>query len=219
MKERPIIFHESLIESLLDGRKTQTRRVMKVQPPQGWGGISDRAAMLTECPHGKPGDLLWVREAWGKGGGYGEECQTVCYKSDSTCYIGSEQYPVEDVIRGTFGSPESTITYSSPRDNKWNSPVAMPRWASRITLEITCVRVERLQDISVKDSRAEGVQELPLQKGKPGSWWRYEAFASKHYRTEIDAFRGLWTNINKSPENSWEANPWVWVIDFKKLEN
>lgn len=207
MKERPIIFDCSLIPSIIDGIKTQTRRVMKVQPPEGWDGSSARSALSAKCPHGKTGDLLWVRETW-----QGQLCEDLDGDLD---FFSIREFFVYKADGGP--TPEFIDSDENYREG-WNSPVSMPRAASRITLEVTDVRVERLQDISEEDAKAEGIRELPLQEGAPGSWWRYEAFASKHYRTAIDAFRGLWTNINKKPENSWESNPWVWVIDFKKLE-
>ena len=100
---------------------------------------------------------------------------------------------------------------------RWTPSIHMPRWASRINLEITGVRIERLNDISEADAIAEGITELPLQKGEPGAWWtaNVEAGPSLHGRTPVDAFRKLWESINGA--GSWDANPYVWVVEFKRI--
>lgn len=163
MKERPILFSGPMVRAILDGRKTQTRRVVK--PRQGmlddWTGLP--------CPYGKPGDRLWVRE---------------------TCYF--EQPHGEVIYRADPGSEKALDPEFTGL--RWRPSIHMPRWASRITLEIVNVRVERLQDIRVDDARAEGVT---------AKW-------------PVHGFRNLWQSINGF--GSWDANPWVWVVEFRNME-
>jgi hypothetical protein len=181
MKERPILFSAPMVRALLDGSKTQTRRVAKltdaahVKEPRGhrrWHP-GDPAASLA-CPYGQPGDRLWVRETWIDASSALHSC--VIYRAD-----GNDQ---------ACGQP-------------WKPSIFMPRWASRITLEITAVRCERLQDISEADAMADGAPWTPCTYEHP-DWTPYRLGYCK-----------LWESIN-GPD-SWSANPWVWVIEFKKV--
>lgn len=197
MKERPIIFSAPMVRAILSGAKTQTRRVMKVRchvicegdDGKLWPWSED--AELAEdfwhpCPFGKPGDRLWVRETWGAWphmlGGFQRE--SLRYRADG-------EYQNE---HGAW---------------RWMSPIHMPRWASRITLEITDVRVERLQDISESDAIAEGCRPVRPEIVLDG-------LVARTGRSAVDEYCQLWESIH-GPE-SWSANPWVWVIEFKKLE-
>lgn len=180
MKARPILFSGEMVRALLDGRKTQTRRVIK--PIKGEG--LDPAGIyhfhpgdleLMRCPYGKVGDLLWVRETF------------VDWPTDD----GSLIYRADD-------SGDDYNDYGL-RFFNWKPSIFMPKWASRLTLEITDIRVERLQDISGEGCIAEGLSS---------------------YMREHDAccdlknqYQALWQRINGV--ESWRANPWVWVIDFK----
>ncbi len=171
-KERPIIFGSEMVKAILEGRKTQTRRVVKPQPSAGVrfspfvpGQVEDGHGAEMRCPYAV--DRLWVRETWG--------------------YWGSIQTP-EWVIYREDGDKAGM---------RWMSPIFMPRWASRITLEVVSVRVERLQEISDSDARAEGVL-CDLNCRRP--------------------FVNLWDFINAERGYGWDANPWVWVIDFERIE-
>lgn len=186
MKERPIIFSAPMVRAILSGAKTQTRRVGKVRchsicendDGKLWPWSED--VELAEdfwhpCPFGEPRDKLWVRETWGAlphmlGG----------FQRESLRYRADGEYQNE---HGTW---------------RWRPSIHMPRWASRITLEITDVRVERLQEISEADAVAEGCKPI-----RPG-------------RSAVEKFRLVWERIHGG--GSWEKNPWVWVIEFKKLE-
>lgn len=184
MKERPILFSAPMVRALLAGTKTQTRRPLKqvqirseAMPEPEWRSVH------TLCPYGQPGGRLWVREAWRSGrltDRFAPREMTphpVWYESDG---------PAPDACNG-----------------KLRPGMFMPRWASRITLEVTGVRVERLQDISVADAMAEGVVETNanLRGLEPCMEWRY-------------AYEDLWNQINGP--GAWAANPWVWVVEFRR---
>ena len=168
MNERPIIFSAPMVRAILEGQKTQTRRILKGSTEhkelhknsKGWGEI---------CPYGKRGDKLWVREIWAK-----MQSGVVAYRADIN---GEEKL-------------------------KWKPSIYMPRAASRITLQITDVRVERLQDISEADAIAEG---CVAEEGDEEDGFLFKA---------SDQYALLWEEING--EGSWDKNPWVWVIEFKK---
>ncbi|HEO8956303.1 hypothetical protein [Enterobacter hormaechei] len=204
MKERGMIFNGEMVRAILDGRKTQTRRIMKVQPkpcnhtnwpdyspesqwksyPNGWccavcanGTTIDHRhhAKGITCPYGTVGDRIWVRETFSPVPDHEEPagCSALLYAADGN---------------GPYG--------------KWVPSIHMPRWASRLTLEITGVRVERLRDLSEDDAKSEGI--TPPSGGVLPGW---------EYRIN---FRDLWVSIYGS--DNWEANPWVWVIEFKRIE-
>jgi len=186
MKERPILFSGPMVRAILEGRKTQTRRVVKPQP--GCDPRDDEHLDMGRCPYGQPGDRLWVREAW--------------HTDERDLEYARAKH--EDAMS------DSPIYYRADPENDnagctWRPSIHMPRWASRITLEITRVRVERLQEISEKDAIAEGADPYlhPVHPGREGL---------RH----VDGFRSLWESINGP--GSWDANPWVWVIEFKRVE-
>jgi len=190
MKERPILFSGEMVRAILDGRKTMTRRVAtKIKAPKAWtmpNGIDSfwnvnpcwRETPGELCPYGKPGDRLWVREAFAVGLSNQEG---IAYRATS------KWYDFED------GTPENF------KEIKWKPSIFMPRWASRITLEITNVRVERLQDISNKDIESEGACGMACV-------------------THRLTFKQLWDSINSKRGYSWESNPWVWVVEFERIK-
>ncbi len=207
MKERPILFSGPMIRAILDGSKTQTRRVaIKTSQPHNVYPTDFDAEECTleiensfsgsrhwkACPYGKPEDRLWVRETWNHSnfplGPYDDGC-TVFYRAD---YLDDPHGP--DGER----SPEG-------RYRTWRPSIHMPRAASRIALEITRVRVERLQEISIEDAMAEGAALVrPELDGAPACLeWRY-------------AYEDLWNELNGRA--AWDVNPWVWVIEFKRVQ-
>ena len=221
MKERPIIFSGPMVRALLDGNKTQTRRVVKMKPhhqieerdngtPWPWMYDGERDAdSWMACPYGQPGDRLWVREAF-----------------DFLPSGGPDQPQACEIVYWATGSIEPR---SAPHDynpmiyghQKVRPSIHMPRWASRITLKITSVRVERLQDISEADAMAEGIVECPIPADDEGP--RRIGYMvgpddgkSGLSVTPIQAYRDLWESIN-GPD-SWTTNPWVWVVEFKRLQ-
>ena len=194
MKERPILFSGPMVRAILDGTKTQTRRVAKLQPRSqadiGWHGRSmpfirnpDVTRRNLACPFGHPGDRLWVREAW---------------KANSTF----NDLPPRDLPTGVKVFYLTGSGYS-PSSARYRHARFMPRWASRITLEITDVRVQRLHEISEADAIAEGTREPSLV---PVTGARF---------SERDVFAALWQHINGSA--SWNANPWVWALTFQRV--
>jgi hypothetical protein len=198
-KERPILFKGEMVRAILDGSKTQTRRIVKLprlQPWQsgskGWNyiecshsledcnnfvaGFSDGLGTIVnvKCPYGKPADPLFSRPAdwlWVRET-FGMTVEdTVCYRADEPCSI----------VTG------------------WRPSIFMPRWASRSLLEVTDVRVERLQSISEEDARAEGIS-----KNQCPDWHA------------VMDYQVLWESINGP--GSWAANPWVWVVEFRRVQ-
>lgn len=213
VREKPIIFSGAMVRAILSGAKTQTRRVVKptIGPDAYWskwegecwrasGIIGDipipwRSKILYS-PHGDAGDRLWVREAW-----QAYEPQTRRFGGNSSLAGAQMRAYARPPIKG-----ESIIEYRADRPGSacgWRSSLHMPRWASRLTLRITAIRVERLSDISNDDARAEGVDAIP------------DAPAALSHRT---AFAGLWDKIN-GKTFPWAANPWVWCVSFERVTN
>ncbi len=203
MTERPIIFSAPMVRALLAGTKTQTRRIIKDQTigyrfsemrPDGayleWTGTPccgtgvwdvPEYSGIAKVPYGQPGDRLWVRETFG-------------------------HFERNDTLK-----PGDTIYYRADGQcleiEPWRPSIHMPRWASRITLEVTGVRVERLQDISEADAQAEG---CALECMTPTGDDSGSAIHGP------GGYMALWESINGP--GSWDANPWVWVVEFKRLE-
>jgi hypothetical protein len=195
MKERPIVFSGPMVLALLAGTKTQTRRVVKPQPCDGFHlGFDDMGRLLVptssgvlpvKCPYGQPGDRLWVREAWRVA-----ECYDERRGSDLRFTLSARnvQYAAGEQFLGVV-------------QGRYRHARFMPRWASRILLEVTGVRVERLQEISEADANAEGC-DLPAVDQ---DWHQCRRW-----------FRGLWESING--HGSWDANPWVRVVEFRRID-
>ncbi|MEL1719668.1 morphogenetic protein [Klebsiella variicola] len=216
MTERGMIFNGEMVRAILDGRKTQTRRIMTVQPESSEFGLryiaesslakevgmyfwsqSDACGMKARskpfaCPYGKPGDRIWVRETWSSDFANYYPNDRVWYAADNNRRLDIE---VVDGVRGIY-SPESDVHVPF----RWRPSIHMPRWASRILLEITNVRVERLKSISDGDAIREGCSTADMKSGD----------------CVADVFARLWASIYGS--DSWNANPWVWVISFERIE-
>lgn len=210
---KPILFSGEMIRALLDGRKTQTRRIFKLPKGMMWydelGGEKEgwlcgdksgsgwwQVEEFGVSPRGGVGDLLWCRE-------------TTCIAPkffatpDESCVADCDGH-MRFVSYKADGHPEDAM-----RDYKlkWTPSIHVPRWASRITLELTGVKVERLQDISVQDVRAEGVEVR--------EFWLFGADAKGRQEIASLAFKPLWDSINTIRCYGWDANPWVWVLQFK----
>jgi hypothetical protein len=205
MRERPIIFSGPMVRAIIEGRKTQTRRVVKPQPrraddafdgtwdwqnPGYYDDLTMGYELMKHAPYAE-GDRLWVRETWW----HHKECRP--------------PFP--------HGGPGVCVRYESevqPGDptNAYDrrSPIHMPRWASRLTLEVTGVRVERLQDITPDDARAEGHPHVPGTERYP---------QEVHDDAARDWFMDLWHDLNAKRGYPWESNPWVWVVEFRRVES
>lgn len=211
MKERGILFSAPMVRALLAGTKTQTRREVKPQPTHFVGGpgvidshgkpvprspaiddgVSSREIL---CPYGVPGDRLWVRETWA------HHVQAQSAERD-------EDGPFVYAADGPSALQHRLQT-------KWTPGIHMFRWASRITLEITDVRVERLKGISEADAAAEGIEKLP--DGEPGPpCWRDYLHSGAWTDNPAQSYFSLWESINGA--GSWATNPFVWVLSFGRV--
>lgn len=217
MKEHPILFNGEMVRAILAGRKTQTRRVIKPQPVTSYSDWPDRyiysdkeGTKEIRCPYGHPGDRLWVRESF------------CLIEYDHVTFMGGEceKIPKEKPEKiwsendHEFDMTHSMLYAANGYDEscRYRPSTHMPRWASRITLEITDVRVERVQDISEEDAKAEGV-EPTKQIETPGAT---VIVPPQLYR---DGFSKVWRSINDKRGFGWDANPWVWVVGFKKVDS
>jgi hypothetical protein len=219
-KERPILFSAPMARAILAGTKTQTRHIIKPQPDitEEWIEKNDQwSAGLTlsqmvdaawqsgfvdvRCPYGEPGDRLWVRETW-------------CLDDPE---YAPQTPPTPRPMKGNrFAWYAATEPDVEGEDNKspWKPSIHMPRWASRLLLEVVSVRVDRLQEITEKDAIAEGIAkhtEPPRLRG----WWAGPE--GNGYLSAKDAYRALWDSIN-GKRSPWADSPWVWVVEFKKIE-
>jgi len=242
--ERPILFSGEMVRAILAGRKTQTRRVMKPQPvgleldpdymvngecpsrwfrfdpdtnvrleyarpavrrkaskgqrekTKGWqrsrygsdGPQWTESEVIGLCPYGLPGDRLWVRETW-----VSDQHGCVHYRADPGSYVVLDSWTTH-----------------------WRPSIHMPRWASRITLEVTAVRVQRVQEISEEDAKAEGA--MYVDGGEIGhSGWRHDF--KDVFATAKASFSHLWQVLNGRRGFGWEANPWVWCISFRRIKD
>ena len=234
MKERPIVFSAEMVRAILEGRKTMTRRPVKhrhltnaneLDEYFGGGTCEDcdvcfyaapkgSTRLCVKCPYGKPGDRLWVKETWCRrwdgldGFAYNDDGNL-----DPSCVLfRADGCEVEAIDEDGFRRWNKDGTAASP----WSSPRFMPRWASRILLEIVSVRVERVQEISRGDAGLEGMcflSDINWNKVHNGL-----NVIQKHHWPE-ENFSRYWDTIHaKKPEAQWDANPWVWVIEFKVAE-
>lgn len=193
MKFIPILFSTPMVQAILEGRKTQTRRVVKPQP-QGkmykehlretysdtdWGATC-------KCPYGQPGDILWVRET------FGEDAD------NSSKYFFKADFP-------------------NLKIPKWKPSIFMPKEASRIFLRVKSVRVEHLTVITPEDAIAEGIEKVPTPHLTGVEFaWRDYGHKDRLLSDPVASYRSLWDAING--RGSWDKNPWVWVIEFERIE-
>lgn len=230
MQERPILFNPEMVRAILDGRKTQTRR--EIKKPEQWQleeqgkGIvtfEDRYGehhdVLTVCPFGKVGDRLWVREKFKI-----VEISQCSTSNESQCY-GEDDYfhAVVEYADGKINvcddlyidecekvnQPDQALRFY--KKNGFSPNIHMPRWACRTVLEITDVRVDRLQDVSEGDSVAEGIERIG-GTNSCSPWNNYKG--DWPFSAPSASFESLW----KSTGGNWDSNPWVWVIEFKRVE-
>lgn len=195
VRERPILFSGKMVRAILDGRKIQTRRVVAPPPELGTDcpyhiGVGE-ARKARRCPYGQPEERLWVRESF------------YCDVPDDSADRDEHLYYLADATPNSRVRPCCELIpecqcfdVGKPR---WRPSIHMPRWASRLLLEITEVRVQRVQEISRRDAEAEGMRE-----GSPPV-------------SVLCRYRDLWDSLNAKRGYSWESNPWVWAISFNRV--
>lgn len=254
MKERPILFSTPMVQAILDGRKTQTRRVIKPQPEAvdlvqhktiPFNGSPEFLLKNIKCPYGQPGDSVWQKGMIPCSGYYyikGETDEFPLYlwkvedednpghyfitwgynENDDPESIEVEGWHIDTIewkrpgdvlwVRETWTEEYFTVDHTMREDHQfmykadqygerkinWKPSIHMPKIACRIKLKITNIRVERLQDISERDAEAEGVIRIEL------------------YKTFVWEYETLWEIING--KGSWDKNPWVWVVEFKRID-
>ena len=189
-----MLFSAPMVRALLSGRKTQTRRVVKGEALRWLDDAGFTPGFTADpdnnlCPYGKPGGRLWVKETWRPTASLQPWDLDVRYNADGA---------VRTIKDGEFGDRDWTMPKAAATGNV--SPLFMPRWASRLTLEITDVRIEQLHACSEADAEAEGV-ENPSLVPILGAFW-----------SSRDGYAKLWEHINGA--GSWATNPWVWVVTF-----
>lgn len=187
MKERGMIFNDEMVRAILGGNKTQTRRIVE----EKFYGRAVAAELLAKhCPYGQPGDRIWVRETY-RVHGKATDVATLVYRAS---------------VRNSWTEQTHLVPVdvcNKPVSEKWTPSIHMPRWASRILLEITDVRVERLHDMSEADAKAEGATPATYKITPPEAVYRV-------------GFGDIWRSIYG--QDNWLSNPWVWVIEFKRIQ-
>lgn len=211
MKEKPILFNTEMVKAVLEGRKTQTRRVIKnaCDIIQDWDDkdksygpyfedkYGDHHKTVEVCPYGQIGDKLWVRETFTHYRGFGEDVKPgapIIYKADKD---NCGQYPA--IVDGKDCLVSQKML--------WNASIFMPKSACRIWMEITDIRVERVRDITPEEITKEGVV----------SDITNPAMGKRHLNRLKILWTNLWNSINEKRGYSWESNPWVWVVEFKRV--
>lgn len=251
MKERPILFSSDMVRAILDGRKAQTRRILKKQPidilpmniANEWVTLdtaNPNHGSIIKCRFGVPGDRLWVRETWRVWSWHEGEPIDVQFKADMTHAAADNTDTIPNKVFDQIPDWEERMWIESSEELdalglkldeedyyifdgdyplKWRPSIHMPRWASRILLEIIDVRVERIQDISDEDILAEGppgIGIVPMNIAMlltgTDNWEDCE-MELRH-----SCFSELWDSIYAKRGFPWDSNPWVWVIEFERLE-
>jgi len=198
MTEHPIIFNGAMVRAILDGRKTQTRRVIKPHP---------KVHHIHTCPYGQTGDRLWVRETW-----LATDCAAAPFIGPPRDIVGTNAHIY---YRASLGMQhiKQHPDYRPETEYKWRPSIFMPRWASRLTLEVVSVRVERVQDIKLGDIIAEGWSDAP-KSDEP-----INAFAAIDLSLKgFEWFPEAWDSINAKRGFGWEVNPWIWVVEFRMID-
>jgi hypothetical protein len=213
-KERPILFSGPMINALLNGTKTQTRRIIKPQPPSThriWNSHGDdELVFFTDhptqgekgnvlhwvCPYGAPGDRLWVRETWRTIARFDDWSPKQIEEGAHNAAVPADWIQVEYADR----MRKNWAVHDPNQPGRLRPSIHMPRWASRITLEVVSVRVEQIQSIREEDAIAEGICNHPDDP-----------------HPARDYFMDLWDSINAKRGHGWESNPFVWCVAFRRL--
>lgn len=233
MTDRPILFSDPMVRAILAGHKTMTRRVVKPQPPD-WcdtAGVSawtppgawefrgnyesaGPASKFNRCPYLPVSETrLWVRETWGQTCD-SASCGLVCYRADRRAYHMLCECDGEgDPVGHGWQHYDPLAAWEHIR---WRPSIHMPRWASRITLQLTSVRAERLQEITEADAAAEGLIKLSVTGffALPSDGRHYYS----GWNSAREGFRDLWDSLNAKRGFPWDSNPWVFVLSFERVE-
>lgn len=246
-KERPILFSGEMVRAVLDGRKTQTRRVMLPRPgknqhmhnPPLYGtGVSTNKGQygvlmceeitsnitLTQhfkCPYGAPGDRLWVRETFAYITDSFAIAQGVRYKADHV----DKFFKADGNLIPDGATVFNSLSHEYPDIVKYRPSIHMPRWASRIQIEVVDVRVERVQDISEEDAIREGISAVdssgndinPIEY-EYRKWFKNYETGEFSFIDPVASFWSLWNSINEKRGFGWDTNPWVWVVEFRRVK-
>jgi hypothetical protein len=240
VKERGILFSGPMVRAILTGVKTQTRRIVKPQPhPRHylqpmWGTSPDGHEFGEKdvwcevgpdypdgddderrCPHGAPGDRLWVKETWAVIHDYHQDIGEAEAMRDAR-----ERMPWAGIAYRAAANGGHAESHRV--GDRWRPSIYMPRWASRIALEVTSVRVERLQDLGEEDAIAEGITMVPFYPDSGFPLSKGFMLGEDDGKAPLDpsaqkVFERLWDSIN-AKRAPWASNPWVWVIEFKRIE-
>lgn len=211
MNEKPILFSAAMVRAILQGSKTQTRRVVKgmalewLQPDTfSPMFVADPENYLS--PYGYAGDALWVRETW--------KCEELLPNG-----LDGVRFAADGAFRAIENTQAAADAWLDARrdENKWRPSIFMPRWASRINLKIVNVRIERVQDITRDDAKAEGVSNLWTWNAEINAK-HPEYFSRALLNPYIANYSLLWDEINAKRGFGWDVNPWVWVVEFKVSE-
>lgn len=208
-RDRPILFAGRLVRAILAGRKSQTRRVIR---PEWWRCLDpddedDRAIALPQCPYGRPGETLYVRETWRAVERAEDGVDGILFAADDSFVEIAPTHAAAELWMDAY--------HNGAHGDRWRPSIHLPRWASRLTLRVTDVRIERLQEISEEDAIAEG---LVLWSDPP-------RVSTVHYGAELadvweadarKAFARLWDSSN-GKRAPWASNPWVWVVAFDRV--
>lgn len=227
MAEKPILFSTEMIRAILAGKKTQTRRVVKPQPKEQHNHFyyddnvflaeSGMQSHLFHNVYGDKGspygsvygngdiDTLWVRETW----------QAQNHSGQWWHEVPKGDRPLHNWAVIDRATPDPDL----PIPPRWMPSIFMPRWASRLTLQVVDVRIERVQEISKDDAIAEGLDSFWVNYGRNtnrSQMWRVNTWDDGGYLSPIEAFEHLWDSINAKRGYSWQSNPWVWVVEFTR---
>jgi hypothetical protein len=244
---KPILFSTPMVQAIQSGRKTQTRRVIKSRHESGLfqvcrrvtdGKITDinsldwdeRNCEKDVTPRYQPGDILYVREAWRLVSWNWDDSEAtiefkdgekVCFELDGDDQIQWLCDQVETLIKKEIyvsTNEDSEEMDWSGKPNPWKPSIHLPKYCSRIILQVTDVRAERLQDISEADAVAEGIEPCGPPFNDVKKWgWRFKDYIGNSACLPVASFRTLWDSIN-AKKCPWDSNPWVWVYSFKKIE-
>lgn len=214
-KERPILLKPHEVRGILDGRQTQLRRKVRAKQIfaagtckkcKAWKLLCGCANVSAFSPYGKRGDVLWCKETWRTHERESDMVDGILFAADDAFV------PIEN----THVAADDWVV-AHRRDKRWRSPSHMPAWASRLSLRITDVRVERLNSISEEDAIAEGADRLssPSEQAAEIDLRDSGYFTPEWGYTHVEGYRQLWESING--EGSWKLNPWTWCVSFERV--